>query len=161
MMRPWLKICERVAPAGENHRNASHWKLPFELLALCAGRDPRTKPGARTGASSGWRSDDSLRLELRARRSSAMVASSTAYYQRANGDLRHIVAGHLVSRPSFVAYPGDHTRLRHRSDDRFDETAARQSEFAQCALLSAGSGHRRGLRDIRCAGLAKDTRNRA
>ena len=50
----------------------------------------------------------------------------------------------------------DHTRLRDRSNDRFDETAAHRSESAQRALVPSGAGHRRRLRNIRCAGLAKD-----
>ena len=93
--------------------------------------------------ASAWCADDDYRLELCARRSPAMVASSTPHYQRAHGDLRHLVAGHFVSRSSLVANPGCNAGVRDRSDDGFDETAAHPSQSAQRALISSCVSHRR------------------
>ena len=85
-----------------------------------------------------------------------MVASSTADHQRADGDLRRLIAGPVVSESSVVDHPGHHTRVRDWSNDRFDEAAAHQFESAQCALVPSCTGNRRGLRDLRRVGLAKD-----
>src|SRR5207237_9426454 len=125
-------------------------------LDRSAGLDARTEPGARARSAGGWCSHDYFRLELCARRSPVMVASSTANYQRIDGDLRHIVAGHLISRSSLVADPGHHTRVRNRSDDRFNEAAPRTSQSAERALVPSSACDRCRLRNLCCARLAKD-----
>src|SRR5262249_1476485 len=104
----------------------------------------------------GRRPHDSDGLDLRARRSPALVAPSTAPNQRAHGNIRHLVVSYFVSRPSLVANPNYHTRVRHWGDYRFHETDAHSFESAQCALVPSRTRHRRGLRNLPRARLAKD-----
>src|SRR5262249_3667484 len=103
--------------------------------------------------------DDSLRLELCAGRSAAVVASSTPDYQRVDGGLRHLVVGPFISKSSPVDDPGHHTGFRDWNDDCFNEAPSYQLKSPQRAFLPLGAGNRRGLRNICCAGLAKDPRD--
>src|SRR5262249_52791537 len=136
------------------------WARPLAHDWICddqrTAQYARAKPGTGTRFVGGRRADDSHRLELCARRSPAVVTSSTAPYQRSNGHLRHLVAGHFISRPSLVADSGHHTRVRHWSDDRVNEDVAHSFESAERALVPFGSRHRRGLRNLHCADLAED-----
>src|SRR5262249_23246552 len=100
-------------------------------------------------------------LDLRARRSPTVVAPSTAHHQRVDGHLRHLIAGHFVSRRSPVADSDYYTRFRDWRDDRYYEITEHPFESAQCSLVPSRARHRRGLRNLRRARLAEDARHPA